>query len=110
MLVTKPELNAFIIAYEFIKRTGGDTSLWCDLKALSQEMGIEVRDFELGIDFLMRKKLITGYGAGYTYFISDYGVDQVTCCIKYPDKPSNCFPPLLDIQAIVKANGGNLLI
>jgi hypothetical protein len=110
MLVTKAELAGFILAVELIKITGGDTSLWADLKALADEIGMDEKDFDLAINFLVRKKLIKGYGAGYTYFISDLGIDEVTRAVKFPDKSTESFSPLNDIKAILKANGKTLLL
>lgn len=110
MLVTKAELNGFIIVVELLKATEGNTSMWIDLKRLAEINGIIGQEFELAINFLTRKGLIKGYGAGYTYFISEYGIDEVTTAVRYPDKHTSSFPCVLDMQAILKANGRPILL
>lgn len=108
--MTITELNAFLIACELVRRTGGNTRNFFDLKGLAKEIGIEGESFQLAIQFLVRKSLITGYGAGYTYYISDYGLDEVIKAAKYEDRPTDYFPSVSDIRTLLKINGNNLLL
>lgn len=88
ILIEKDEKRyAILIAlYEFTK---GDMSKWVDLRGLAEQKGLLDANFNSIYQWLKQKNFIKLYGAGYTVFISQYGIAEIEQRIQTPQK-ENC--------------------
>lgn len=117
--LNKKKNDCYIILNEMFIAVEGSTSIWVELDKLAEAKGIIGFDFEDAYTYLRNENLIRLFGAQYTSFITDKGIEWLSNTENNKKKDSNKQPTTiinnyhtgdkLEIKDNINANIGDIL-